>query len=190
MWVAPIRVYHHRSRESIVPLYATELYGWSVVWYRLTGHQPWWWYIRYTPGVEWPALRDLSGKMFLCTPVYLSLEIHWSGGSSLPSHSWNPFSNKRRTVLIVPNYAEREMQAFSYFNMYLWFRHYYNIRWFWYKKWFGYRKGKTRPCLCAAWSYEIPLIWKVFSKVRSVWLLPVSWVFSRWFTRLIRVLFL
>ena len=31
--------------------------------------------------------------------------------SALPC--WNPLSNKRRTVLIVLNYAEREMQAFS-----------------------------------------------------------------------------
>ena len=129
MWVAPIRVYHHNSRElDLFPLVCCDVF---IRWFE---PNRWWWYIRlHSRWVVGHCLTWFTCCVFLWTPVYLSLEIHWSGGSSLPGHSWNPFSNKRCTVLIVPNYAEREMQAFSYFNMYLWFRHYYNIIGFWYK---------------------------------------------------------
>ena len=50
---------------------------------------------------------------------------------------------------------------------------------------FGYRKGKTRPCLYAAWSYEIPFVFKRFSTL-SINMVEVSHV---GLTRLIRVFF-
>ena len=61
---------------------------------------------------------------------------------------------------------------------------YCNIIGFSIRKWFGYRKGKTRPCLCAAWSYEIPLFQRFSTLIIS--LVEVS---HAGVTRLIRVLF-
>ena len=37
-----------------------------------------------------------------------------------------------------------------------------------YRNGFGYRKVKTRPCLCAAWSYEIPSFPKVFQRYKEI----------------------
>ncbi len=54
---------------------------------------------------EWPAIAWPEWQVVLVHSSVFYLEMHWSGGSPLPSHVENPFSNKRRTVLIVPNYA-------------------------------------------------------------------------------------
>ena len=44
----------------------------------------------YSVHSSWVSGRSCVGRVARCscwTPVYLSLEVHWSGGSSLPCHS-------------------------------------------------------------------------------------------------------
>ena len=69
-------------------------------------HNRRWWYIRYTQAEVsgWSCV----GRVARCscwTPVYLSLEVHWSEVVPYLVIVWNPFSTTCFTVLIVPNYA-------------------------------------------------------------------------------------
>ena len=92
------------------------------------------------------------------------------------------------TVLIVTNYAgtwDASIPAI----LYIYFKIISPIvlSLDFYRNGFGYRKVKTRPCLCAAWSYEIPFVFKGFQRYKEISLVEFS---HAGLTRLIRVLFL
>ena len=108
MWVAPIRVYNHLSREipfvlnlSILPIRET------VVWAQLLVI-----YIRYTQakwvvGHVWPGC-----KMFLLNPVYSSLEVHERKVDPYLVIVGNPLPNTCLRFWLYTIYVEREMKAF------------------------------------------------------------------------------
>ena len=134
--------------------------------------------------------RFYVGRVARCscwTPVYLSLEVHWSEVVPYLVIVWNPFSTTCFTVLIVPNYAgtwDASIPAI----LYIYFKIIRPIvlSLDFYRNGFGYRKVKTRSCLCAAWSYEILLFPKVFQRYKEISLVEFS---HAGLTRLIRVLF-
>ena len=110
MWVAPIRMYNHLSRE----IHFTSLIYFDVVPFRETvvWAQPLVIYIRYTQakwvvGHVWPGC-----KMFLLNPVYSPLEIHFRQVVPylVKVGIQSPISAREFDLYTI--YVEREMQAF------------------------------------------------------------------------------
>ena len=132
MWIAPIRVYNHLSRE--IP-FTSLIYRCCPFSGNGFLSQPLVIYIRYTQakwvvGHVWAGLQDI-----LVEPSVFPSRVHWSEGGSIPCHVGNPISNKRHAIFDSILYMERKMQAFCYLVIYL-IRHYYN-HWIFVSKCFG-----------------------------------------------------
>ena len=124
MWVAPIRVYNHLSREIPFVSYSIDsAHSGTVVWV-----QPLVIYIRYTQA-KWVVGHVRAGLQdVLVEPSVLASRDTLSAGGPILCHSWNPISNKRPWFLFV-YYICGAWDASVPLDCYLLvFRHYCNIR--------------------------------------------------------------